>query len=171
MVVEDVVLDNLSELLAKRNVQGTLGGLLADLGVLDGVNAGLGETNGLRTWPEGKILVVGAPQKMEKDLRGAAKDKGIAPNRLVFVAYDDATNYRFDDMEYQPTYCAILFGCVPHSARGRGGDASVIAHIERHRERYPECRRLTAGGKLKVTMTNFKEALGDLMDEGLVAAA
>lgn len=169
--VEDIILDSLTEILALRNADGTLGRLLARLGLLDQVNDILGESVGLATWPEGKILVVGARQKMEKNLRGAAKSLGISPDRVEFVAYDNVTNFDFEDLAYTPRYCAILFGCAPHSARGKGGDSSIIVHIERHRERFAECRRLLASGELKVTMTNYKDALVELMNEGLVMAA
>lgn len=169
--VEDVVLDHITEALSMRNADGTLGRLLTELGVLDLVNEALGSSSGLHTWPEGKILVVGARQKMEKNLRGAAKGLGISPDRLVFVTYEGTTNYDFEKLAYTPRYCSILFGCAPHSARGKGDDPSIISHIERHRERFAECRRLWAGGALGVTMTNFKSALTDLMDEGLVIAA
>ncbi len=171
LLLEEDVLDRLWDALDAANGSGTLGYLLNVLGMSELVEKHLREPDALLTLPEGKILVVGALPRMENDLRGVAKRLGVSSDRIEFLRYEDTTNYDFRKLEYSYAYCAILFGHAPHSARGKGDDSSIITHIEGHRDRYPECRRLYAGGENKVTKTSFRDALASLMGEGLVAAA
>ena len=171
LMLEEDVLDGLWDTLEAANASGSLGLLLNALGMSELVEKHLREPGALFTLPEGKILVVGARPRMEEDLRGVAKTLGVSSGRIEFLRYEDTTNYDFRKLEYSYAYCAVLFGHAPHSARGKGEDSSIITHIEGHRERYPECRRLYAGGENKVTKTSFRDALTSLMGEGLVMAA
>lgn len=169
--LEDLIMDELTCVLARKNVDGTLERLLDDMGLADLLTSILELPVRLKTWSDGYILVVGAPQGMEHDLRGAAKTMGVDPERIDFVPYEDATNYVYKNLEWSPKWCAVLFGASPHSGRGKGEDSSILAHLESHRERYPEVRRLVAGGRLKDTMSNFRRELSKLIDEGMVIAA
>ena len=43
-----------------------------------------------------QILVVGQLNIKIKDVNGICKSIGIDPDRLVYISYDEATNFRFD---------------------------------------------------------------------------
>ena len=158
--LEDAILDELFGVLTRKNADGTLERLLV-----------LGLPRPLVTRSDGNILVVGAKENLVRHLIGIAGEMGISPRRLKFISYDEATNYPFDHLAYNDTWCAVLIGANPHSVRGRGDSSSIIAEMEKHREKYPETRRLWASNELKVTKTTFSEALGELIAEGLVIAA
>ena len=168
--LEDAIIDNLWDVLTRRNVEGTLDKLLREMGLYDELAGLLGIAKPLETWGEGKILVVGDAQCRPKDLVGVAKAMGIKAERIEFVDVDEATNYDFSHLEYSPKWCAVLFGATPHSTKGKGEDSSTITHMENNRDRYPEVVRLHANSQLKITKTNFREALTGLMNAGLLAA-
>lgn len=167
--LERAIREKLIEILTLKNRDGTLKQFMSDIGMSTLLADMLSQNVRLETWREGRILIVGAPQRMEKDLRGAAKTMGINPERLDFITYDETTNYAFRNLENSPKWCAVLFGAGPHSARDMGKDSSILIHLEKNRDRFPETRRLTAGQRLKVTKTNFKDELAKLIEEGQVA--
>ena len=169
--LEEDILDRLWACLNSANTSGRLGFLLNALGLSDLADTYLRDPEELFTLPEGKILVVGALPRLEVELRGVAKQLGISPDRVEFLRYEDTTNYDFHRLAYNYGYGAILFGHAPHSARGKGEDSSIITHIESNRDRYPTCLRLYAGKENKATKTSLRNALVNLMGEGLVVAA
>ena len=67
-------------------------------------------------------------------------------------------------MQYAPQYRVVLFGPTPHSGHGKGDSGSIISEIEKG-EAYPRVERLTSGQELKITKSNFREKLKQLMDE------
>lgn len=166
--LEDAIIDNLWEVLAKANAEDSLERLLTSMGLSYLTKDVLGIEPPLKTWQDGKILVVGDAQCRPKDLAGVAKDMEISPKRIEYIDSGEATNYDFTQLEYSPRWCAVLFGATPHSTKGKGGDSSTIAHMENNRDRYPEVLRLRANNQLKITKTNFREALSKLMDAGLL---
>ena len=169
--LEEDILDRLWGCLCAANTNGALGLMLNSMGLSNLAETYLRDPDELFTLPEGKILVVGALPRMEVELRGVAKQLGISPDRVEFLRYEDTTNYNFHRLAYNYSYCAILFGHAPHSARGKSDDSSIITHIESNRDRYPTCLRLYAGGENKATKTSLRNALVGLMDDGLVVAA
>lgn len=127
--LEEAIVDRLAEVLRQKNEDGTLERMLREMG-LDDVACGLaGIKDPLRTWPDGKIAVFGAPPGMANDLKGVCKSLGIDKERLELVGYEDITNYGFHSLSYSTRYCAILFGATPHSARGMEGDSSILVHV------------------------------------------
>ena len=168
--LEEAMIDSLWDVLTKANATDTLEQLLDAMGLAHLMRDVLGLEPPLDTWEDGRILVVGDAQCRPKDLAGVAKGLGLDPSRIEYVDADEATNYDFTRLEYSPKWCAVLFGATPHSTRGKGEDSSLITHMERCRDRYPEVRRLTANGGLKITKTNFRNELRSLMEEGIVAA-
>ena len=166
--LEDDILDEFTEILKRKNNEGTLKALLVTLGLEDLVKRYFPEGDKLQTWPEGKILVVGALERQVKNLKGLAKGLGIAEKRLEFVSYDEATNYDFDNLQYNQSYCALLFGASPHSARGKGSSRSILSELEASPNIYPTVRRL-GEAELSVTKTSFRTALTELITEGIVS--
>jgi hypothetical protein len=175
MDLEDYIMDRLDDVLCRKNADGSLDRLLRELDMEDAIAKLFGGPEPLKTWSNGKLLIVGCQEKMEDEIVGVSKGLGIARKRLEFVRYDDATNYNFKKLEYLPTYAAILVGASPHSTKGKGDSRSILSrmqYLEEHREKYPTVVRLTAenlSGQLKITKTNFRSALSELMREGIVA--
>ena len=128
--LEEDILDRLWGCLDDANTSGRLGLLLNALGLSELADSYLREPEELFTLPEGKILIVGALPRLEVELRGVAKRLGISPGRIEFLRYENATNYDFRKLEYNFHYCAILFGCAPHSARGKAM-TQALSHTSR----------------------------------------
>lgn len=147
MELEDYIMDRLDVVLCRKNADGTLDHLLRDLDMEDALPEPFGSPEPLKTWAQGKLLIVGCQEKMENEIIGVSKDLGITDRRIEFVRYDDATNYDFTKLEYYPTYAAILVGAIFHSAKGKGKSKSILSrmeYMEAHREKYPTVVRLTA---------------------------
>lgn len=124
----------------------------------------------LETWSEGKVVVFGDAQARPRDLYGVAKTLGIERSRIEFVDYRESEHYDFRKLEYNHNVVAVMFGANPHSVRGKGSFSSVIVRMERQRDVFPRVIRLYANGGLKVTKTNFRTKLAELIDAGLLAA-
>ena len=166
--LQDAIIDNLWGIVTKANADGSLEQLLSSMGLSYLTKEVLGIEPPLKTWGNGKILVVGDAQCRPKDLMGVAKGRGIASERIEYVDASEATNYNFTRLEYSPNWCAVLFGAMPHSTKGKGEESSTISHMEKNRDRCPVVKRLYASNQLKITKSNFREALQSLITEGIV---
>ena len=80
------------------------------------------------------------------------------------LEYKEIQKYDFRKMQYAPQYRVVLFGPVPHSGHGKGDSGSIIAEIEKS-EAFPRVERLISGQELKITKTNFREKLQQLIEE------
>lgn len=158
--------EEISGILARLNTNGRLEDFLYLIGMGDLVEG----CEPLETWPEGRVVVFGDAQARPKDLRGVAKEFGIAHDRIIFVDYEESVRFDFRKLEYNHSIVAVMFGAIPHSTSGKGSDGNVIARMERMRDVFPRVIRLNAGGGLKVTKTNFREGLESLIEAGLLAA-
>ncbi len=166
--LEDAIVEQLDALLHRKNIDGTLERMLREMGLDDLIAEFEGAKKPLSTWADGDVLVLGAKPSMVENLRSVGKSLGISKGRFEFVEYDDVTNYGFRKLSYSSKYCAVLAGAHPHMARDIDGASSVITHLEGNRDEFPETVRLTAGGQLSVTKTNFKQALEDLIARGVI---
>lgn len=93
---------------------------------------------------------------------------GLEKNRFDFyLEYDDAKTFNFKKIQWNSTYTAVLVGPMGHSGAGKGNYSSVISAIESE-EGYPPVIRL-GSNELKITKTNFKNKLMELMDSGKIA--
>lgn len=167
--LEDVIIEQLATILHRKNIDGTLERMLREMGLDEVIAEYEGIRSPLATWPDGDVLVLGAKPSMVDDLRGVGKGLGISKDRFEFVEYNDVTNFSFRKLSYISKYCAVLAGAHPHMARDIEGASSVVAHLESKRDEFPETVRLVAGGQLSVTKTNFKQALVNLIDRGVIA--
>lgn len=70
-------------------------------------------------------------------------------------------------MQYAPQYRIILFGPTPHSGHGKGDSGSIIAELEKS-VAYPRVERLISGSELKITKSNFREMLEQLIEEDYI---
>ena len=106
-----------------------------------------------------QILIVGNLNIQIKDVNGICKNLGIDPNRLVYVSYDEATNYPFDNLRYSNKYSDIIFGAIPHKGKGIDGFSSIITYLESNASEFPNVIRATNSNELNLNKTQIKNAL------------
>lgn len=118
------------------------------------------------TNPEGKILIIGATNIKEREIYGCLKKFGIDKNRIeLHLGYEEAKNYQFGGIQYNPNYRLILFGAMPHSGKGKEERSSIITQIE-DTDGYPKVIRLSDGHGLKLTKTSLKNAIKKEIETG-----
>lgn len=116
----------------------------------------------------GKIVVIGASEVKESVLLAICKDAGISKSRVeTCLDYDKAQKFDYKKMRYNSMYSVVLFGAVPHSAVEKGDAGSIVAQLE-SQVGYPPVKRLIAGEELKITKSNFKTAIKELLDEKII---
>lgn len=121
------------------------------------------------TNPDGKILIIGDSQIKEREIYGSLKEFGISKDRIeLHLGYEDAKNFSFRNIQYNPNYRLILFGSVPHSGEGKQDKSSIITQIESD-DGYPKVIRLTDGHGLKLTKTSLKRAVSQEIQRGYLA--
>lgn len=114
---------------------------------------------------KGKIVVIGASEIKENVLNGIIKSLGLDKNRFEFcLDYDRAKTFQYSKLRYNPNYRVVLFGPVPHSSTGKNDSSSVIAEMKNH-EGYPRVEILSGNNAVKITKSNFKDALNRLILE------
>lgn len=122
------------------------------------------QTSAYTTKKDGKIVVVGATEVKENVLNGIIKSLGLDKNRFEFcLDYDKAKTFQYKKLRYNPDYRAVIFGPVPHSSSGKNNSGSVIAEMQNH-EGYPLVEVLVGSGALKITKSNFREKLEELIE-------
>lgn len=157
------IIDAIQIMVFDANRRDKLDELLTKLGLTEYLQP----TCSYDTYKEGKILIVGNTEIDNKLLVSVAENCGIKKSRLEFVTYDEATNFNFSKLQYNPNYRVILFGATPHSTIGKGDSYSIIAELEKQ-SGYPRIIRMTANDRLKITKTNFKQKLYELLNEGYI---
>ncbi len=117
---------------------------------------------------DGKILVLGQSDVKVKQLVGIAKKLGFPESRFDFhLDYLDAEKLNVFKFQYNRNYCAILVGPVPHKVHDIGDYNSMIEMME-NEPGYPPVKRLLNGQNLKISKTNFQEALIVLLEDGKI---
>ena len=168
-VLREKIEQRLPEQLVRALVVANRNGKIEDLLKMLQMGELLTPKDTMTTYTDGKIVVIGGSSVGVDDLRGIAKKMGIEKSRIKYIDYHDAKQIDYGAFEYQPKICAVLFGATPHKTTGTGSDESLVAHMEKHRDRFPKVVRLTtANGKLKITKTNFRKALASLIDDGTI---
>ena len=155
---------DLTRILCELNRAGELDEALAKWGMDD-----LLHPNDIyRSNRNGKILIVGDSQVKKERLTPVANDLGIDKKRLEFVlSYDEAKKYDMSRIQYNSDYSLILFGPVPHSGISKGDFGSKIEAVTRT-PGYPPMKKLVANEQLKITKNNFKQALEDALNKGII---
>lgn len=121
-------------------------------------------------YKSGKIVVIAGSEVEERILVAICKEFNIGKDRLEFcLDYDKAQTYNYKKLRYNSAYSVVLFGAVPHSATGKGGSGSVVAELE-SQSGYPPIKRLMAGSELKITKSNFKNMIKELIDSNIINA-
>ena len=162
--IMDLLPEKITEILSRANRNGRLDELLEILGI-----SSLFDTeSSFESYKDGKIVVVGGSDVKEEVLTSIGKQLGIDKKRFEFcLDYNEIQKYDFRKMQYAPQYRVILFGPVPHSGHGKGDSSSIITAIE-HTSGYPRVERLLNGNELKITKSNFRETLRQLIHENYI---
>jgi hypothetical protein len=131
----------------------------------------LAESNPKRT---GKIIIFGDINCKKNDLLSVAKSMGISDNRVEFVDYQRSQTYNYSVLEFNENICAILIGPIPHKTTGTQSFNSTITHLEQKVKDgiiQAPVLRLSTSNKLKVTLTNIRNAFQQLINEGSIVPA
>ena len=99
------------------------------------------------------ILIIGASQLNEDQIKKLAKDHGIDPRRIECVLdYSRLTSYTFNKLENNTNYRCVLVGPIPHSVPAKGEYESIISKMEKEIDKYPELFIVkTESDQLKIT--------------------
>lgn len=126
------------------------------------------QTSAYETKKDGKIVVVGATEVKENVLNGIIKSLGLEKSRFEFcLDYEKAKTFQYKKLRYNPNYRVIMFGPVPHSSTGKNDSSSAIAEIKNH-EGYPRVEVLIGNNTVKITKSNFRDALTKLIRENYI---
>ncbi len=151
VIREKVMIANRTDELESLLVQWGFGNLLS--------------TSNYDTRKDGKILVIGDSEIKENVLDGIIKGLGLDKNRFEFcLGYDKPKTYQYSKLQYNPNYRLVIFGPVPHSSTGKNESGSVISEMT-SKEGYPRVEVLSSNHALKITKSNFKSKLQDLLLE------
>lgn len=163
--LEEVFPERITETLSRVNRTGELEDLLRLLGCSDLLTS----ESKYETYKEGKIVVIGAPEVKKAVLLAIGEQLGFGKDRFEFcLDYESIKKYDFRKMEYSPNYRVILFGPTPHSGRGKKDAGSIVAEIKKNSDKYPRVEELKNGEEFKITKSNFREKLEELLKEGFI---
>ena len=83
----------------------------------------------------------------------------IELHNSLMLAYEEATNYPFDNLRYSNKYSDIIFGAIPHKGKGIDGFSSIITYLESNASEFPNVIRATNSNELNLNKTQIKNAL------------
>lgn len=109
-----------------------------------------------------KILVIGELAGSKKDYQMTLKKMGIDSNNVEFIDYDQVKRFNASRLEYSTEYSDIIYGPTPHKVSEMGDTSSLLALIEKNPMKYPRlvrCHTNTNNGKLKISISGFKDAI------------
>lgn len=160
--------ENLEAILSKLNRKGDLDKFLD----LVGLSYLLKRENDYPVYSNGKIIVIGQSDVKEDILLAVGKELGISKNRFeLYLEYYDSKKYDFRHVQWNSNYSVILVGPMGHSGVSKGDFGSVIEAIS-NQEGYPPVIKLGSNqGKLKITKSDFKSKLQELLKSGKLTAA
>lgn len=158
------IIDSITKKVILANRIGTLENLLQ----LWGFDNLLKNDSVYETDKNGKIVVIGHTEVKINVLEGIIKSLHLDKNRFEFcLNYSDSKTFNYKKMQYSPNYRVVMFGPVPHSTVGKRDSSSVIAEMK-NREGYPRVVVMNDGNELKITKTNFKIALENLIKDNYI---
>lgn len=161
----DELLDQIRAKVCLANRTGQIDELLASWGLLELVNdtAPLYATN-----KKGKILVIGDSEINKDRMLSIAKNLGIDKNRFEFeLDWDKFARFDFRKLRNNDNYSLVMLGPLPHSCSGKADSSSIITELETGCG-YPKTTRIRNEHGLKITNSTFKNALTDLISNGVL---
>ncbi|MBO4440445.1 MAG: hypothetical protein J5798_13970 [Spirochaetaceae bacterium] len=124
----------------------------------------------MSTNPMGQVLVIGKDMENVNILMSVCKNCGLNPKeRFVFI-YEarKVDNYNYNELQNNKKWAAIMVGSLPHSAHGKENSSSILVQME-NTIGYPPVVRLDANGGLKITKSNFKKSVTELLTKGIIS--
>ena len=156
--------DHLTAALSRMNRYGQLEEFLRLLGM----EHLLQKESGYEVYKTGKIVVIGQSDVKAKELLSIANKLGLDKSRFeLHLDYEDAKNYNFRKLQWQPTYSLLMVGPMPHSGSGKGDYSSIISALEAE-DGYPPVVRLGSNG-LKITKSDFRAKLEEMIEAKRIA--
>ena len=106
-----------------------------------------------------KILIIGASQINEDDIRRIAKKCKLNPDYIECeLDYQGFKHYNFGKLEYNTSYRCVLIGPIPHSVPNKGSYESIISKMEKEIDKYPKIYKLqNKSDVLKITKNSLEE--------------
>ncbi len=106
-----------------------------------------------------KILVLGQLSGKKKDYQKAAKTCGIEEGNIEFMDYNEIEKFGVESLKGSLKYSDIICGPIPHNIEGMGDTSSFISKIEKTPAEYPKLIKAVANGRLKFSITDFKDCI------------
>lgn len=107
-----------------------------------------------------KILVLGALAGNVDDYKSQLTKLGLNKNNVEFINdYNELKRFNAQKLEYSSEYSDIIYGPNPHKQVNIGDNESLLTLLKRNPEKYPRVIEAMANNKLKITITNFREAV------------
>lgn len=165
----ELLCDKLFEELHIANRNGSLFQLLEKFGLKDFLKEIQSPTDSFRSFPDGKIVVLGASEVKEEKLRGVCKELDFTDkDRFEFhLDYDKLKNFNYRKLQWASSYRLVLVGPMPHKTTGSGDFSSAIEAMKSELG-YPKIIELHAGNELKITKQNFTDTLRNQLDNGFL---
>ena len=158
----DEILEIIKERIFLANRTGNLDELLEKIGISE-CNNSFYETN-----PKGTIVVIGDSAVSKTDLLGIVKNLDLDKDRFEFcLNYEESKNYNYQKLKYESKYSMIMFGAIPHSSSGKGDYGSVVERLK-NEIGFPKVCVLNNNDALKITKTNFRNALKENIEKGYI---
>lgn len=150
-----LLINKISEEIDNANINGTIKEVLDKYNIIyndaEPVIVDINQAN---------ILVFGALSGKKDIYKKLVKSYGINPNNVDFVDdYGDLKNFPVETLRNSHKYSDILFGPVPHSQKTMRETKSFLTTIRNNPIEYPNLIELRSNESLKITKTNFEEAL------------
>lgn len=118
-----------------------------------------------------KIAVVGTSNLSMEVMKGIiTKEFGFEEADFVYETDYDKVVHASGRIVNSSKYQAIIFGCCPHSAIGKGKWSSLIDRCKQSEEALIVVDARNNSGNLKVTKGSFRNALNEICTEILKAA-
>lgn len=107
-----------------------------------------------------KILVLGAINGKLNDYYIASKQLGINNDQIEFISdYNELKRFNATILNNSTKYSDIIYGPNPHKQVNIGDFSSLLSLMKSDPDNYPKVIEAISNSKLKLTMTNFKDAI------------
>lgn len=117
----------------------------------------------------GIILVIGESQVKKNVMQSIVNDLGIQNRLECCLGYADAKRFPYKTLQNNYAYSLVLVGSMGHKAKDIGDNSSPISMMEKE-DGYPPVIRLGTN-ELKITKSNFKEAVKEALRRGYIRAS
>lgn len=117
----------------------------------------------------GNLVIIGGGKITKNEIIAIMESLNISRTRLeCCLDYADAKRFNFRKLQYSAKYSVVMVGNMGHKAQDIGKASSAISMME-NEDGYPPVMRLISNNELKITKSNFKEALSRAISDGLIA--